>query len=86
MSLPASYGPAEVQRLKDLVFEGVRCLDEINSLREGLNDTIKSIGEELEIPTKLLKKVITVAQKGNFTEHETELKDLEQLLDSIGRK
>jgi hypothetical protein len=86
MSLPATYGPSEVQKLKDLVFEGVKCLDEIQTLREGLSDTVNAIADELEIPAKLLRKVITTAQKGNFKDHEEELSDLERLLDSIGRK
>jgi hypothetical protein len=86
MALPASFGPAEIQRLKDLIEDGVRVTTEINSLKEGLADTVKAISEEIQIPAKLLKKAIACAEKGNFSEHEEELSDLEKILDSVGRK
>ena len=85
-SLPASYGPAEIQRLKDLISDGVKTLEEVDSLREGFNDTVKAISEELDIPAKLLKKAIVTAQKGNFSEHEAELSELEKILKATGRK
>lgn len=86
MSLPSSLGPSEVQRLKDLIHDGVKTQEEIESLREGIADTINAIAEELQIPAKLLKKVISIAHKGNFAEHESELKDLEEILSKVGRK
>lgn len=86
MALPASFGPSEVTRLKALVDDGVQTLNEIESLKEGISDTIKAISEELNIPVKLLKKVITTAQKGNFSEHEEEMSDLEKLLVAVGKK
>lgn len=86
MALPASLGPAEITRLKDLIYDGVKTKEEIESLTEGMNDTVKAIAEELQIPAKLLKRAITVAHKGNYAEHEEELKDLEQILEKVGRK
>jgi hypothetical protein len=86
MALPASFGPAEIQRLKDLITDGVRTQDEIQSLKEGLSDTVKAIAEELEIPAKLLKSAITRAQKGDFASQKDDLDDLEKILDSVGRK
>jgi hypothetical protein len=85
MALP-TLGPSELQRLKDLIFDGVRTLEEIESLRLGMADTLKAVGEELQIPTKLLKKVISTSHKGNYTELETELEEIEQLLQVSGRK
>ena len=86
MSIQSSLGPSEVTRLKDLVFDGVKSLEEIESLREGMNDTIKAISEELNLPAKLLKRVITTAHKGNFAELEEELGDLDKLLKATGKK
>lgn len=84
--LPASFGPAEIQRLKDLITDGIRIEDEIQSLREGLSDTVSAIAEEIEIPAKLLKSAIKRAQKGDFAAHKDDLDDLEKILDSVGRK
>ena len=86
MALPASFGPSEVTRLKDLVYDGVKTLEEVESLRDGLNDTVKAISEELNIPAKLLKKVITVAHKGNYSDYEAELSELEKILIAVGKK
>jgi hypothetical protein len=86
MALPASFGPAEVKRLKDLIYDGVKTKEEIQSLTEGMADTVKAIAEELQIPAGLLKKAINVAHKGNFNDVEGELKDLEQILTAVGRK
>jgi len=84
--LPASFGPAEIQRLKDLIDDGIKTTEEIESLREGMNDTVKAISEELEIPAKILKKAISVAHKGNFGEEEESLSDLEKILKAVGKK
>lgn len=86
MAIQSSLGPSEVTRLKDLVFDGVKSLEEIDSLREGMNDTIKAISEELNLPAKLLKRVITTSHKGNFAELEEELEDLDKLLQATGKK
>jgi hypothetical protein len=86
MALPASFGPAEIKRLKDLIYDGVKTKEEITSLTEGMNDTVKAIAEELQIPAGLLKKAINVAHKGNYADVESELADLEKILVAVGRK
>lgn len=86
MALPASFGPAEIKRLKDLIYDGVKTKEEIQSLTEGMADTIKAISAELDIPAHLLKKAISLAHKGNYSEAESELKDLEQILTAVGRR
>jgi hypothetical protein len=86
MSLPATLGPSEVQRLKEIILDGVKTLEEIESLRLGIADTIKAVAEELDIPAKLLKKAISLSHKGNYAELEEELSDLEAILTKTGRK
>lgn len=84
--LPASFGPAEIKRLKDLIYDGVKTKEEIQSLTEGMADTVKAIAEELQIPAGLLKKAISVAHRGNYADVEGELADLEKILVAVGRK
>lgn len=84
--LPASFGPAEIQRLKDLIDDGIKTTEEIESLREGMADTIRAISEELELPAKLLKKAISVAHKGSYSEEEEAVQDLEKILKAVGKK
>jgi hypothetical protein len=86
MSLKQQLGPSEITRLKDLVMDGVKCQEEIESMKEGMTDTIKAISEELDIPAKLLKKAISIAYKHNFADHEEELSTLDEILTAIGQK
>jgi len=79
-------GPSEIDRLKALILDGIQTTEEIKSLKEGLNDTISCISEELEIPIRLLKKAISVGHKGNYDECSQELEDLEKILSAVGRK
>jgi hypothetical protein len=84
--LQQPLGPSETQKLKDLVFEAVKTYDEIDSLREGISETILSVSEELNIPNKLIKKAVTIVRKGSFKDEEDELSTLDQILTAIGRK
>lgn len=86
MSLKQPLGPSEITRLKDLVFEGVKCQEEIESMRAGMSDTVKAISEELDIPAKLLKKAISIAYKHDFADQEDELSTLDEILSAIGQK
>ena len=85
-SITQPLGPAEVQRLKDIIFEGVSTKTEIESLQEGMSDMIKSVSEELNIPAKLLKKAITLAHKGTYKDAEDELADLDKILTAVDKK
>ena len=75
----------EIDRLKALVLDGVQTLQEIQSLKENIKDACDAISEEFNIPAKLLKKAIDCSFKGNFSDHETELKDLETLLRTVNQ-
>ena len=78
-------GPSEIERLKALILDGVATTEEIQTLREGLSDTIRCLADELQIPVKLLKKAISVSHKGNYSECAEDLADLEKILDAVGR-
>jgi len=73
-------------KLKQIVSEGTAIFQEIEDLTEGLNDTIKSIAEEMEIKPAILKKAIKTAQKGTFQTQFDDFDTLETILDVVGRK
>jgi hypothetical protein len=81
-----TLGPNEINKLQDIIFDGVRNLEECEALQTGMADTIKSVAEELQIPASLLKKAIKTAFKGNYAELEAELNDLDALLQAAGKK
>jgi len=72
-------------KLTQLVNEGLSVLQEIETLNEGLNDTIKAIAEELEIKPAILKKAIKVAQKQRLAQTNEENEELNTILETVGR-
>ena len=60
-------------------------MQEIETLNEGLSDTIKSIAEELEIKPSILKKAIRVAHKSRLDETNKENEELNTILETVGK-
>jgi hypothetical protein len=77
---------ADKIRLKHLVSEGVRVKQEVDSLNEGLKETVKAISEELDLKPSLLNKAIRIAYKGDLQVHTDELEDIEMILSAIGMR
>jgi len=86
MAFVDNLGSTEVTRLKEILTDGVRTLEEINTLKEGLKDTLTAIAEEMNIPKKLLTKAVNIAHKGNFKDVEDEMAEIESLLTKTGKK
>jgi hypothetical protein len=78
------FGAPEQAKLKQLVKDGVLVMHEIESLNEGLNETIKAVAEELEVKPSVIKKAIKIAQKGNWKEVFDQFDDLETIVVTTG--
>ena len=72
------------QKLKQIVSEGVTVKQEIQVLTEGLNDTIKSIAEELDVSVGEIKQAINIALKGNWDQVWKKFDTIETILDITG--
>lgn len=72
-------------KLTQLVNEGMGVLQEIETLREGLGDTVKAIAEELEIKPSILKKAISIAHKSRLAETNEENATLNEILETVGK-
>jgi transposase-like protein len=72
-------------KLTQLVNEGMAVMQEVETLNEGLSDTIKAIAEELEIKPSILKKAIRVAYKSRLGETNKEHEDLNTILETVGK-
>ena len=44
-----TFSEADVNKLKHLIKEGIQVTQEVETLREGLRDTVKAIAEEMDI-------------------------------------
>jgi len=60
-------------------------MSEVEALNEGLNDTVKSIAEELQIKPSVLKKAIRIAHKASYTAEKEDQQLLDEILTTAGR-
>ena len=60
-------------------------LDETETLKDGLKDTVKAIAEELDVKPATLNKAIRMAYKADFTQKQDEFSELEEILRATGR-
>lgn len=68
-------------RLKELVSQGVQVMQDIKVMKEGLNETIGAVSEELDIKKNVLNRAIRVAFK--MSENRDELADGREELDEV---
>lgn len=74
------YGPEEKAKLERIISEGIQILDEIDSLKEGLKETVKAVAEELELKPSIINKAINIADKDTWKSHEAEWEEIEGIL------
>jgi transposase-like protein len=79
---PRNFNPEEKAKLKQLISESSTVMTEVETLTEGLNDTIKHIAEEMELKPSLLKRAIKMAQKRDFDRVRDDLDVIESILNS----
>ena len=75
----------DVNKLKQLVNEGIQVKGEMEALREGLKDTLTAIAEELDIKPAVLNKAISIAYKAEFSRAKDDFDELETILETVGR-
>lgn len=72
-------------KLTQLINEGMATLHEIDTLREGLSDTVKAIAEELEVKPSVLKKAISIAHKASLGQTNADHEELNTILETAGK-
>lgn len=78
-------GPSEIVKLRQLIEEGVKVKQEIQILDEGLSETVKDIGKELDIKSVLLNRAIRYAMKASIGDERNDLDIVEEILEVIKR-
>lgn len=76
--------PESVGRLKQLVSDGVKVLQECEDLKEGLSDTVKAIADELEVKPAVLNRLIRDVQKNRTDDRREDNEILEELYKAAG--
>ena len=79
------FSADQVNKLTQIINEGMQVTMEIETLTGGLNDTIKAVAEELDIKPNILKKAIKLAHKAEFGREQQDHELLEQILVTVGK-
>lgn len=85
MSSTKTFNGDQKIKLTQIINEGMQVMMEIETLTEGLNDTVKAVAEELEIKPAILKKAIKVAHKAKLGETNRDHDDLNTILETVGK-
>jgi uncharacterized protein YpuA (DUF1002 family) len=80
-----AFGTNDIERLKQLINEGLAVTQEIQDLREGLRDTVKTVAQELDIKPATLNKAIRIAFKAELQKSRDDFDELEDILTNVGR-
>jgi len=84
-----SLTPDETAEIKRVVDAGEVVLEEIDTLKEGLKDTVENLAKELEIKPVIINKAIKLAYKSRtenaIEEAQQEMSDVEVVLHAAGR-
>jgi len=80
-----SFSDNEINKLKQLVSEGIQVTGEVETLKEGLRDTVKAIAEEMDMKPAVLNKAIRIAYKNEFANVQDSFNAVEEVLQAVGR-
>ena len=79
------FNAEQKAKLTQLINEGMQVMMEVETLSEGLADTVKAIAEELEVKPSVLKKAIRIAHKAKLGETNKEHEELNTILETVGK-
>ena len=68
-----------------MISEGSTVLREIEDLNVGLKETIKAVAEELNIKPSVISRAVKIAHKGNWSEYNEDVAEIEAILDITKR-
>ena len=80
-----NFNDGEKQKLIQIISQGSQVLGEVDDLKTGLRDTVKSIAEELELKPGLINKAISIAHKGNYQNISDDMDTLDSILTAAGK-
>lgn len=79
-----SFNSEDIAKLKQLFTEGMRVMREMEDLREGLKDTVKSIAEEMDMKPATLSKALKIAHKNALKDEQESFAGVEEVLEAAG--
>ena len=80
-----NFNDGEKQKLIQIISQGSQVLGEVDDLKTGLRDTVKSLAEELELKPALINRAISIAHKGNYQNLSDDMDTLDSILTAAGK-
>ena len=80
-----NFNDSEKQKLIQIISQGSQVLGEVDDLKTGLRDTVKSLAEELELKPAVINKAISIAHKGNYQNLSDDMDTLDSILTAAGK-
>ncbi len=79
-----SLSPDDKKKLQNCMDAGLRVMQEMADLRDGLKDTVKNIAEELNVKPAVLMKAVRVAFKQTMVSEKETVDTVEDILSVTG--
>jgi hypothetical protein len=79
------FSAEDKAKLTRIINEGIQVTTEIQTLKEGLSETVKAIAEEMDMKPAVLQKAIRIAHKSTLSEEKDKLTEVEEVLEAVGR-
>ena len=73
----SNFSSDDQAKIKAVISSGTNVKQEVKDLNEGLRDTVKAVGEELNIKPAVLMKAINVAFKDSMSVEREDFEDKE---------
>ena len=80
-----NFNDGEKQKLIQIISQGSQVLGEVDDLKSGLRDTVKSLAEELELKPAMINKAISIAHKDNYKNLQENMDVLDSILVAAGK-
>ena len=80
-----NFNDSEKQKLVQIISQGSQVLGEVDDLKTGLRDTVKSLAVELELKPAVINKAISIAHKGNYQNLSDDMDTLDSILTAAGK-
>ena len=80
-----NFNDSEKQKLIQIISQGSQVLGEVDDLRTGLRDTVKSLSQELEIKSSLINKAIAIVHKGSYQNLSDDMDTLDSIFTAAGK-
>jgi len=83
--MSTTFTAEDAKKLKRIVDEGLKIMQEVDDIKGGFRDTVKAVAEELGLKPAAINKAIRTAHKASLEADKEAVNETEELLAAIGR-